>query len=136
MKIRCYLRPKDGKTSKFLLQKSSNNINPYVLVDTLACTRVTTLLAHIGTIFREEAPKFVLRVFKSKFSLRKCQQGDLRMQDLLSAEDPDKLEAALQSEDENIELTVRYEIRKGSGSRDSAEVDPQSSSAEEEVEIP
>ena len=109
------------------------------MVETLASTKATTLIHHIGTkIFKEEPAKFVLRVFKSKFTPRKCKESDLRMQDLLSAEDPDKLEAELQSEEDSIELTIRYEIRAGSSQGESGadNQDVQSSSVDDEIEIP
>ena len=105
----------------------------------MASTKATTLIDHIGSkIFKEEPAKFVLRVFKSKFTPRKCKEGDLRIQDLLSAEDPDKLEAELQSEEDSIELTIRYEIRAANSQGESGadNQDAQSSSADDEIEIP
>ncbi len=62
-KIKCVLRPTDDATSKYLLEKSSNNINPYVIVETEAGTKVKTLISHMGAkLFKEDASKFLLRV--------------------------------------------------------------------------
>ena len=63
MKIKCLLRPQTDATAQHLLEKSSNNINPFVAVEAEARTKVSTLIAHIaGKLFKEEASRFVLRV--------------------------------------------------------------------------
>ena len=54
-KIKCLLRPIDQTTSQYLLDKSSNNINPYVIVEAEAGTKVATLIEHMSSIlFKEE----------------------------------------------------------------------------------
>ena len=46
-----------------MLEKSGNNINPFVKVEALVRTKVTTLLEHMSKeIFKEEAAKFELYV--------------------------------------------------------------------------
>ena len=57
------LRPKDRASKRYLLEKSGNNINPFVKVEALVRTKVTTLLEHMSKeIFKEEAAKFELYV--------------------------------------------------------------------------
>ena len=60
-------------------------------------------------IFKEEAEKFILFVHKTKFTAKRSAQKDLRIQEMLAAEDPEKLEEAILSE-EPLELTIRYKI--------------------------
>lgn len=80
MRIKCLLRPHSGATAKFLLEKSSNNINPYVVVEAEARTKVSTLIAHMSTkLFKEEPQRFVLRVHQTTFSNRKCLSKGLRI---------------------------------------------------------
>ena len=96
MKIKCLLRPQTEATAQHLLEKSSNNINPFVVVEAEARTRVSSLISHIaGKLFKEETSRFVLRVHQSKFTNRRCQERGTRVQDLLLAEEPERLEAAL-----------------------------------------
>lgn len=63
------LKPANAKTQKHLLEKSSNNINPFVAIDAQACTKVTTLIEHMaGKIFKEDPGRFLLKVHQSKFT--------------------------------------------------------------------
>ena len=144
MKIKCLLRPQTEATAQHLLEKSSNNINPFVAVEAEARTRVSTLIAHIaGKLFKEEASRFVLRVHQSKFTNRKCQERGTRVQDLLLAEEPERLEAAL-SGNKQIKLVVRYAIRSESAShskdRDDGDLMSSQSNSEngdeEAIEVP
>lgn len=72
---------------------------------------MTTLIEHMaGKIFKEDTSKFLLRVHQTKFTFRKSRDKNARVQDLLLAEEPERLEAALQG-DKAIKLVVRYTIR-------------------------
>ena len=63
MKIKCLLKPQSEVTSQHLLEKSENNINPFVIVEAEARTKVTTLIEHMASkLFKEDATKFTLRV--------------------------------------------------------------------------
>ena len=63
-----------------------------------------------GKIFKEDTARILLRVHQTKFTFRKSQNKNLRVQDLLLAEEPERLEAMLQC-DKAIRLVVRYTIR-------------------------
>ena len=57
------LCPANQRTSKHLLEKSSNNINPWVAIEIEACAKVTTLIEHLAAkIFKEDKAKFELKV--------------------------------------------------------------------------
>ena len=69
LKVKCALRPKNGVSKRYLLEKSGNNINPFVKVEALVRTKVTTLLEHMSReIFKEDTAKFVLHVHQTKFT--------------------------------------------------------------------
>ena len=52
----------------------------------------------------------MLRVHQTKFTNRKSCDKNLKVKDMLLAEDPDKLETAL-SDDKEIRLTIKYAIK-------------------------
>ena len=57
------LKPVDEVTSKYLKEKSSNNINPYVIVETETCTSINTLIEHMASkLFMEDKSKISLQV--------------------------------------------------------------------------
>ena len=63
MKIKLVLKPLNEATSQHLIEKSSNNINPFVIVEAEAGTRVTTLIGHMASkLFKEDPAKFLLRI--------------------------------------------------------------------------
>lgn len=121
MRIKCLLKPMTEKTSDYLLKKSDNNINPNVIVETEAHTSVTTLINHMAKkLFMEDQAKFCLKVHKSKFAFQRCREKETRVQDLLLAEDPTRLEAALAGNKE-IKLVVKYEIKEKGSEADASE---------------
>ena len=134
MKIKCLLKPYSEVTSQHLLEKSENNINPFIIVETEARTKVTTLIEHMGSkLFKEDPAKFTLRVNLSKFTHNRCKEKVTRVQDLLLAEDPVRLEATLAG-NKTIKLVVRYDIRE----RDSEDIsgDCLSEDCDENVDVP
>lgn len=63
MKVKLVLKPLNDTTSQHLIDKSSNNINPFVIVEAEACTKVTTLIGHMASkLFKEDPAKIFLRV--------------------------------------------------------------------------
>lgn len=111
------LKPLNKATSRHLLDKSCNNINPYVSLDAEARTKVQTLIKFLAeSIFKEDEKRFVLQVHQTRFTARKSASKALRVQDLLLAEEPEKLEAMVES-NKGIKLVIRFEIR----SKDAAE---------------
>ena len=109
------LKPARTETADNLRQKSNNCINPYVTFDIKANKKITSIIDHVATkLFKEEPKKVVIKLDGTEYSYMRCEDHDIRLQDLILVQDTDVLEQILNEEStkKQYALTLKYEIYK------------------------
>ena len=107
------LKPARSETADNLRQKSDNCINPYVTFDIKANKKITSIIDHVATkLFKEEPEKVVIKLDGTEYSYMRCEDHDIRLQDLILVQDTDVLEQILNEESpkKQYALTLKYEI--------------------------
>ena len=107
------LKPARSETADNLRQKSDNCINPYVTFDIKANKKITSIIDHVATkLFKEEPKKVVIKLDGTEYSYMRCEDHDIRLQDLILVQDTDVLEQILNEESpkQQYALTLKYEI--------------------------